>query len=186
MLSQSLELIDIVWPDGKKRKLVPYSCTYDGTWGFPPEEPPDHRLSMLLIGLFSSATAVGMQFKNTILRIGSFSYFLLFSVVTSFIGIAHAFLWFSALSSLHPNGNTLVSGPQIVLWIPLCWFVLKNKTCPLILKWPLLFSSLCAIVYALYELTIGLQDNTAQLALWIPIHITLLVLLLKRSDDRKN
>ncbi|MBM75900.1 MAG: hypothetical protein CMK59_10910 [Proteobacteria bacterium] len=181
MLSQSLDQIDVLWPDGKKRKLVPYSCTYDRKWAFPPENPPDHRLNLLCIGLFSSGVAAALRLNNRAIRTFSFVYLFLFSSVLGLVGVGHALLWFSALSSLHPNGNSLISGPQVLFWIPMSWFLYKKTQCPNALKWAVTISSICAIAYAFFELFFGLQDNDAQLALFIPIHITALWLLRKNS-----
>ena len=143
----------------------------------PPEKPPDHRLSLLISSSIISFILGFFATKKGFIRSLTFG---LFGICSSLLGILvtiHSLLWFSKLSYLHPNINTLISGPQIFLWTLLSWQIIRQSTHPKWLVQTTTFFSIMAILIAIWEITpFGLQDNTAQIFLFLPFHCLFLFL----------
>jgi hypothetical protein len=97
----------------------------------------------------------------------------------------HTLLWFSKLSYLHPNTNTLISGPQVLLWTLLSLQMVRNRKLQTWAVRLIQFFSLMGIFTSIWEISpFGIQDNTAQICLFLPFHI--LALYLTKKDHSQN
>ena len=117
---------------------------------------------------------IGLCFakKNGLLKKIPLSLFMVLSSLLGILVTIHTLLWFSKLSYLHPNTNTLLSGPQV---FSMEHILLEKHTRIILSHWLIrstqLFS-LLGILTSLWELSpFGLQDNTAQICLFLPFHI---------------
>ena len=176
MLSQIFDQVRV--QDGEtKVPFVDYSCTIDGTHPMPPEDPPAHHWPL---GIFSICTATLLGFtsrKKSLVRTVVLSSFGIGSLLIGVLVTIHTLLWFSKLSYLHPNTNTLMSGPQILLWAWVSLKILRNHEPSSWVVRAVQFFSTIGILISLWEISpYGIQDNTAQICLFLPFHILALYL----------
>lgn len=176
MLSQ---IFDQVQVEGENQSLpfVKYSCEIDGTYPMPPEDPPAHHVPLGLFSLCSSIVLGFVSLKKGIAQTTAFSFFGIISFLLGILVTIHTLLWFSKLSYLHPNTNTLISGPQVLLWTLLSVQTIRDRE---LQSWAVRLIqcfSVIGILTSIWEISpFGLQDNTAQICLFLPFHILMLYL----------
>ena len=111
-----LQIFDQVQVEGENR-VFPLSntCKIDGAYPMPPEDPPAHHVPLGLFSLCSSIVLGLLVAKKGIARTTTSPFLessLLYWVPCNY---SHPTLVLKTLLS-SPNTNTLISGPQVLLW----------------------------------------------------------------------
>ena len=128
-LMETLDSIEVPWPDGETRDLVRQSCIKtEGSHDWAPETPPQRSTALWSIGLGWAGLIVSLGRRQSfIARMGAAVAIHLYALLPGVLGSTIFVLYFiSRMEGFGPNENWLHASPLSLFLIPACWSWLRN------------------------------------------------------------